>query len=154
MSCVLILTPVVVASWPVISVAVVSAAASMGYCAATAGMQQREEIENNQKTVKIELDNSQVIEEAMSRGQKLVFTKENVTLTIERDVRGKLSIHVNGLNRTNAELKAIGNEIVGRIIQQFVYNKVMQELKKSDLSVVDQEVMKDDTIKIKLRCWK
>ena len=58
---------------------------------------------------------------------------------------------VEGEHLSKSELRQIGEELVGRVTQQYVYNKLMTELTERNVAVVDQEVTADQTIKIRIR---
>lgn len=153
MSAIIIMTPVVIAAWPVISAAVVGAVGAMGYAAATNANLVDEQIDV-ENSVDLEIANSDVAAENMSREETLIFTKGDITLTFKRDIRGKLKICVTGKNHSDSELRRIGTEISQKVTQQFIYNRVVSELKNADFSIVGQEVGEDDAIKIQVRNWR
>lgn len=155
MSAVIIMTPVVIAAWPVISAAVVGAIGAMGYSAVSGIVNEQNKLNVDvEKSVDIELENSDVVGETLAREEELVFTKGDITLKFRRDIRGKLQICVTGVNRPDSELQRIGEEISHKVTQQFIYNKVVSELKNSDFSIVGQDVGEDETIHIQVRNWK
>ncbi len=47
----------------------------------------------------------------------------------------------------------MGQELIGRVTQQYVYHKMITELRERKLAVVDEEVAEDRTIKIRVRNW-
>ncbi|NOY74432.1 MAG: hypothetical protein GXP32_01405 [Kiritimatiellaeota bacterium] len=152
MSAVIIMTPVVIAAWPVISAAVVGAVGAMGYAAVNSNLVDGEiDIENS---VDLEIANSEIAAENMSREEELLFTKGDITLTFKRDIRGKLKICVAGKNHSDNELRRIGTEISQKVTRQFIYNRIVSELKNADFSIVDQEVGENDAIKIQVRNWR
>jgi len=151
MSAIIVMTPVVIAAWPVISAAVVGAVGAMGYAAVASSIEQETETKNS---INLEIANSDVAAENMSREEELLFSKGDINLSIKKDIRGKLKICVTGKNHSDAELTRIGTEISQKITQQFIYNRVISELKSSDFSIIDQEVGEDETIKIQVRNWK
>ena len=158
MSAVILLTPVVIAAWPAISGAAAAVMVSMGYVAvkttAEVYAQQNSELNVDQEqTVELDLENSEVVGETLAREQELVYEKDGVTVKFRRDIRGKLQICVSGEGKTDAELNEIGSEIAGKVIQQYAYNQVVSEFQDSNMMVVDQEVDEDQTIRIKLRAW-
>ena len=53
-----------------------------------------------------------------------------------------------GDNKTDAQLQAIGQELVGKVTQQYAYNKVVTELKSQGFTVTDEEVTADQAIRI------
>ena len=56
--------------------------------------------------------------------------------------------------RSRAELEALGRELGGRVVQQYVYNRVVEEMKnRTGMELVEQEVDEENNIRIKLRSW-
>lgn len=154
MSAVIILAPAVIGAWPVVSAAVVSAVGAMGYTAISEGVDQARKLQaETQNCVDIDIDNSEVMAESMTREEQMVFNKGDVSVTFKKDVRGKLKISVIGAGKSKQELSEIGSEIAGKVSQQFIYNKVVSELQETDLSIIDQEVDNQGTIRIQLRSW-
>src|SRR5262245_32636098 len=95
MSCVCILTPVVIAAWPAFSSAVLAAAASLGYSVmgqtsppAESGQQ------NRPRQVTLELENSEIVTNELARDQRLTVCRDGVVVTFSRDPRGRASICV------------------------------------------------------------
>src|SRR5208283_1728499 len=97
MSCVCILTPVVIASWPAFSAAVTAAATSLGYAIVNQGLQQ-EQTDAVAQTGKVtlEIDQSEIVTNQLGRDQRIKVTRGGVTVTFSRDARGKASICVTG----------------------------------------------------------
>ena len=60
---------------------------------------------------------------------------------------------VSGESHSKAELRELGEALANKVIQQYVYDRVVGELGQTDFSIVEQEVDEDETIKIKLRAW-
>jgi len=155
MSAVIIMTPVVIAAWPVISAAVVGAVGAMGYSAVSGIVNEQNKLQANvENSIDIELENSDVVGETLAREEELVFSKDGINVKFSRDIRGKLQICVTGTNRPDSELQRIGEEISNKVTQQFIYNRVVSELKNGDFSIVEQDIGEDETIHIQVRNWK
>lgn len=151
MSAVCVLTPVVIASWPVIATTVASVAASMGFTIVS-GLDQ-EQKQRVETTTKVETDvpNSEVLEGEMGPDQKIVIHRDDVTLTIGRDERGACTVCAQGTHQSKAELRRIGEDVAGRLVQQFAYHKLMTELKARNFNVVEQAVHDDESIRVRVR---
>ena len=67
--------------------------------------------------------------------------------------RGGLRVCMEGENRSKAELRKIGQELVDRVTQQYVYNRMVTELKQQHMNIVSEEVAEDRTVKIRVRNW-
>lgn len=149
MGAILVLTPLVISSWPAITAAVMGAAASMGFSTVAKGEQA--EARKAAKKVETEIENSEVIAEAMGRGEKITIVKDDIKIEFGRDVRGGCSVCVTGDKHNERELRKIGQEVAGRVVQQFAYHKLMTELKKRNYSIVDEKVMQDESIQVRVR---
>ena len=149
MSAVCVLTPVVIASWPAISAAAVAAAASMGF--ALRGAKVPKVVEPKEKTVETAIENSEVVAEGMAPGEQLVVTRDKLTIRIGRDVRGRCTVCVTGCGQSDRALRKIGEDIAGRIVQQHTYNKLLTELKARAYTVVGEEMLADQSVKVRVR---
>ncbi|RME40230.1 MAG: DUF1257 domain-containing protein [Planctomycetota bacterium] len=149
MSCVIVLTPVVVSSWPMIASAIMGAAASMKF--ALEGENLLEEPSSNRKRVETELANSEVMEDRMKRGERIVLRRDDVTVEFGRDERGRCTVCVSGERRSEDELRRIGEEVTGRVVQQFAYHRLVTELKKRSYKVVEEEVLRDESVRLRIR---
>jgi hypothetical protein len=150
MSAVAVVTPIVIANWPLITAAVTAAIGSMGFTALEAAGSVRGRPRSANRA-EVELEDSAVLEGAPQGEQMVVQRPDGVRATISRDARGGLKVCVEGDHLSKSELRQIGEEMAGRITQQYVYNKLMTELQERNVAVVDQEVAADQTIRIRVR---
>jgi len=156
MSAVCILAPVVIAAWPAFSAAVVAAATSLGYqvaneaadekCAATAARK-------NSSKVELEIERSEVVTNQLGRDQRIAVTRGGVTVTFSRDARGRASLCVTGEGHSREELRALGEELSQCVVQQYVYQKLMDEMRTRGFNVVEEEINEDRSIRLKVRHW-
>jgi hypothetical protein len=155
MSAVCILTPVVIMAWPAFSAAVVAAAASLGYQVAAEAHRQFPGDTANQGTgfVQLEIERSEVVTNQLGRDQRISVTREGVTVTFSRDARGKASLCVTGNGHTQEALRAMGEELSHAVVQQYVYRKLMDEMRTRGFNVVEEEVNEDRSIRLKVRHW-
>lgn len=155
MSSVCILTPVVVAAWPAFSAAVFAAATSLGFTildqtsSAIYGSTQAK----GSTEVELEIAQSELVTDSLARQEQLCVTREDVTVTFSRDARGRAAICVSGTGRSKDELRAIGEELSGRVVQQYVYRRLMEEMSARQFLVVDQETDENHAIRLKVRHW-
>jgi hypothetical protein len=149
MSTVCVLTPIVVGSWPAISTAVLGAAAAMGFTVASG---EREiQRQTGSRSVETEVPNSEVVAESLSRGQKLRFERDGLVIEFGIDDRGKCTVCASGVGRSNAELRKLGEEVSGRVVQQFAYHKLVTELKNRGYRVAEESVEQDHSIQLRVR---
>jgi len=154
MGAVSILAPVVIAAWPAFSAAVVAAAASLGYqVASEAKNQAAAAAQKLAQPVRLEIERSEVVTDQLGRDQHMTVTRSGITVTFSRDARGRASLHVYGTGQAQEELRAMGEELSQRVVQQYVYQKLMDEMRKRGFNVVEEEQNADHSIRLKVRHW-
>jgi len=154
MSAVCILAPVVIASWPAFTAAIMAAAASLGYQVVSEGAALGEVAQVKGETqVSLEIPQSQVVTETLGRQQTLCVTRDGVTVTFARDARGKATLCVTGTNQTDDTLRALGEELSNTVVQQYVYQKLLDEMRAKGFVVVQEETEADRSIHLKIRHW-
>ncbi len=151
MSTVVVLTPIIIAHWPAITAAVTAGVGSLGF----ALVRSSEVASRNttQNRAEIEIDDSQILDQTGGDEQQLVVQREGVQATFLRDARGALRVCVEGEGYSQKELRQIGEQLIDRVTQQYVYHRVISELKQRNMMVVDEEVAQDRTVKIRVRSW-
>ena len=155
MSCVCILTPVVIAAWPAFSAAVVAAATSLGYQVAAEVADNKGATVNRKESgrINLEIENSEVVTNQLGRDQRISVTREGVTVTFSRDARGKAALCVTGSAHDDETLRALGEELSQAVVQQYVYQKLLDEMRTRGFVVVEQETNQDRSIRLKVRHW-
>lgn len=155
MSAVCILTPVVIMAWPAFSAAVVAAAGSLGYQVAVEAHNQLPgtTVREATEAVQLEIERSEVVTNQLGRDQRIAVARGGVTVTFSRDVRGKASLCVTGNGQSADELRALGEELSQAVVQQYVYQKLMDEMRSRGFNVVEEEVNEDRSIRLKVRHW-
>jgi hypothetical protein len=154
MSTVLILTPVIISSWPTITAAVVGAASAMGLVVRESVKEVvQEQSTQVEQSVEVSLNESEVLAQNMATDQEIVLTKGNVELRVRRDERGRCSVCAKGVGFTKTQLKQIAEEFTQKMTQCFVYNRVASELKNKGFQVINEEVMQDESVRLHVRRW-
>lgn len=158
MSCVCILTPVVIAAWPAFSAAVAAAATSLGYTIVKEGRQEHRQSLLNQaqtgeRAVELEIEQSELVTSQLGRDQCIKVTRGTVTVVFSRDARGKASICVTGPGHSDEELRVIGEELSRRVVQKYVYNRLIEECRSRQFNIVEDEVDENNAIRLKVRHW-
>jgi len=147
LSVVFVVAPLVIAGWPVMCGAIAAAAGALAYKA-----QKRDTVdglgEETESWVDIPIEDSQIVADSMARESEFTIRKDDVTATFSRSADGRCLVHVAGQGKSEAELSAIGQELVGRVTQQYAYNKVLTELKNQGFTVTAEEVANDQSIRI------
>lgn len=155
MSAVCVLTPVVIAAWPVFSTAVAAAAASLGYNVVSGAAEACRENQTAEEPAKVTLDipHSELVTDRLGRDQKITVTRQGVTVTFSRDARGRAALCVTGAGHTEESLRALGEELAKRVVQQYVYDRLIQEIRARQFVVVEEHVDENNAIHLKVRHW-
>ncbi|HTV47448.1 MAG TPA: DUF1257 domain-containing protein [Phycisphaerae bacterium] len=152
MSSCVIVTPLIIAGWPVISAAVTAAVGSLGYSIVLpSAAVQTDATAKTRTRAEIDIDDSEVLQETGAAGGQIVVERDGIRALFSRDARGALKLCVEGDGHTKAELKKIGEELIGRVTQQYAYHKIVTELQQRNMSIVDEQVSADRTVKIRVR---
>ena len=136
MSTILVVTPILVASWPAITAAVTAAVGTMGFSiaqdavslvSAGSGMTRED----------IEIDDSEILEDAVGTDQKIVVQRDGIRATFSRDPSGGLRLCMEGQGTSKSQLRKLGEELLGRVTQQYAYHRIVTELKNRNMTIVD-----------------
>lgn len=148
MSTVLVIAPVVVASWPAISAAVVGAVGAMGFAAVREGRSVAKQVDSGNRA-EIAIEDCEIL--AGTGQQEIVVQRDGVIARFSRDARGALKVCVEGGGLSKGQLRQIGEELVGRVTQQYAYHRLMTEMKSRHMTVVEESVEADQTVRIRVR---
>lgn len=153
MSAVVVVTPVIVASWPAIAAAI---SAAMGTAGFALSQEQEEWVKEKQSTrtrTEIDVEDSEILAEAAGLQQEIVVERDGIIARFSRDARGALRVCMEGEGYSKSQLKQIGDDLIGRVTQQYVYDRVVTEMKNRNMTVVNEEVDEDRTVRIRVRNW-
>ena len=151
MSTVLIVAPIVVASWPAITAAVTAAIGTLGFTLVRAEVHSSVQQKARMNREIIEVEESEILAGATGVAQQLVVERDGVRATFSRDARGALKLCVEGDHLSKSELRAIGEELIGRVTQQYAYHRIVTELKERNMTVVDEQLTTEQSVKIRVR---
>lgn len=148
MSAVVVLTPIVIASWPALTAAVAGAAAAMGFAVSA---EQTRAAEKAMASAEAEIEEAEVVAEGLQPGQSVVLQRDNVTIEIRQDAGGRCRVCARGAGHSKRELQAMADDVAGRVVQQFVYHKLLTELQNRNGEVLHQERLADDSVRVHVR---
>jgi Protein of unknown function (DUF1257) len=151
MSTVLVVTPLVVASWPLMSAAITAAIGSMGFAAVQHDGVRVRQIAGSKTTAEIELEESEILAGTGAIGGEMVVERDGIRAVFSRDARGALKLCIEGNGHSKSELKQIGESLVGRVTQQYAYNRLVTELKERQMTILEERVGEDQAIHIRVR---
>lgn len=157
------ITPVLGWAWPSLVPLAVTVAAGYGYKRLTDTGEKgwmkgklTREIENL-KLVSVPLDDliADVVGEEVGRDERLIFEREDSRLIFRRDTRGKFFVDALGpKSKMSKVLRQEALAFARDLAQEFVYNRVQQELAARGLNTVAEEVEQDSgDIVLEVRRW-
>jgi hypothetical protein len=152
MSTVMVITPILIANWPAITAAVAAAVGAMGFASIQEGHVSTG-VRGTTNREEIEVEDSEILEAAAGTAEEIVVERDGVRATFSRDGRGALKVCMEGGGLSKAELRKLGQELIGRVTQQYAYHRVVTELKQRNMTIVDEQVTKEQTVKIRVRNW-
>lgn len=153
MSAVCIIAPVVIAGWPVFSAAVMAAASSLGYQLASEAARELKSTTKQAMQVELDIDRSEMVTGQLHRDQRISVTREGVTVTFARSARGKANLCVTGQGHTEEALRALGEELSRAVVQQYVYQKIVEEVRARGFVIAEQNTAEDRSIHLTVRQW-
>lgn len=150
---IIVLLPAIATSFPALAPVFATVAGTLGYGVLREENFNRVAVQNKTNTVELVLPNTEVISQSLNSETEVLFTKEDVTLGIQVDIRGKCKIKVWG-PRSEIQLREIGNQFAQEIIKQYVYNKITKELPEKGFSVVNENTDEKESIHLQIRRWR
>jgi len=148
-----VVIPAIATAWPALLPIVASVAGTLGYGALREENFTRNELRNRTNTIELVLPNTDVLSQTLDTESEVLFQKENITVGIHVDIRGKCKIRIWGAKTPN-QLKEIGTQFAQQIIQQYVYNKITKELPSKGFSVVNETTDEKSSIQLQIRRWR
>ena len=155
MSAVCVLAPVVIAAWPTFSAAVVAAAASLGYVVVdeTAKRLTEPAETNARHAIDLEIAQSEIVTDQLGRARHITVSRDGATVTFSSDARGKARLCVTGKGQSDEVLRALGEQLSQRVVQQYVYQRLLDEARARGFIIVEDEVDENQAIRLKIRHW-
>jgi hypothetical protein len=151
MSSVLVVTPLIVASWPLMSAAITAAVGTMGFASVQNKGPRVRQMADSPVRAEIELEDSEILAGSAGTGEQMVVERDGIRAIFSRDARGALKLCVEGHGHSKAKLKKIGESLIGRVTQQYAYHRLMSELKERNLTIVEERLGQDQAIHIRVR---
>lgn len=150
MSTVMVITPLIIANWPLITAAVTAAVGTMGFAAIQEGQTAHAATTNREE---IEIEDSDILESSAGTAEEIVVERGGVRAIFSRDARGALKLCLEGGGLSKSQLRKLGQELIGRVTQQYAYHRIVTELKERNMTIVDEQVTENQTVKIRVRNW-
>ncbi len=155
MSVIFVLTPAFFGGWAALLTTLGAVCAEFGMRAIVSGVQQRQTVSGTprekRKGLLLDLPMAQAIGEVLERDQSVTYQLGQIKLTISRDARGRVRLHLDGEGKTEEELQAFGKQIVQRLLQKSAYDRVKTELKKRGFTIWEEKVDDKQVIRLRVR---
>ena len=154
MSTVLVVTPIFIASWPAVSAAVTAAVATMGFT--ITGMTPSARVlqpTRNRHAKKSKWRIAKSSRMRLAPMQKSLSNVMEIRATFSRDARGGLRLCMEGKGMSKSQLRELGEELLGRVTQQYAYHRIVTELKERNMTIVDEQMTEEQSVKIRVRNW-
>ena len=151
MSTVVVFAPVMAAAWPVITAAVTAAARTGGFTLSLRHKGRDSVAGATRSLTEVEVEAGDILEQTAADGQVIVLERDGVRAEFRRDGRGKLKVCVQGRGPSKAELRRLGEELIGVVTQQYAYHRIVTEMKNRNMVIVDEEIAADRTVRIRVR---
>jgi hypothetical protein len=97
------------------------------------------------------VEESEILAETAGTDQQIVVERDGVRAIFSRDSRGALKVCMEGEHLSKTQLQQIGEELIGRVTQQYAYHRIVTELKERRMTIVDEELAADQTVKIRVK---
>ena len=103
--------------------------------------------------VDLEIPGSEVVLGTLGRDQRIRLVRAGVEASFARDARGQASVCVTGEGYSEEVLRQIGEELSGRMVQQYVLQKLKSELDSRGMNLVEETVDENQAIRLRVRHW-
>lgn len=157
------LTPIVATSLPMLTPLILATAGALGYRQLTKMSEEGGELNRRLKQeiegrTHVEIPLQETILENLTaevgRAETLNFQKDDMTLTLHKDERGKLRVTMSATKGTDeAMLRAEGKKFVSEIAQALAANKAAEAVERMNADVVEEEVNERGEIVLRIRRW-
>ncbi|MFT4977012.1 MAG: hypothetical protein ACI8S6_002917 [Myxococcota bacterium] len=91
------------------------------------------------------------LEQLVAERCSLSFQGESITMTVQRDIRGKMTVRAHGEGLSRAEVSQQATALLAKIRQQLAYRQIVQKMKSHGFSVASEEQQADGTVRVHIR---
>ena len=153
MSSVIVVVPLVITHWPLIASAITGAVGTLGFAVGREKVMEglAEATRVHKTRVEVDVPESEILAGSEVTGEQIIVEKDGVQGVFSRNARGGLSLCMEGVGLSKQQLHDLGEDLIGRVTQQYVYHRLMTELKQQHFTVVDQAVANDRTVTVRVR---
>lgn len=94
---------------------------------------------------------AEALKEVVAERTTVAFGDDRVTVTLSRDIRGRLTVRAHGRGMTRAEVNGAAERFLGLVLQQVAYREAVRMLKAQGLSVDEEARLEDGTVRVRLK---
>ncbi|MDR1612880.1 MAG: DUF1257 domain-containing protein [Planctomycetota bacterium] len=103
-----------------------------------------------ENSVELCLNNAHEVTGVAAGGDGMAFRGDGVTLIFFRDASGQGAVRVTG-EKCEEELRVLGEKFAGRIVQQYAYHRIVNEMRERNMNIVEEETAEDGTVRLVVR---
>lgn len=100
--------------------------------------------------VEISSASAEALSKVVAERCRLVFGDEKMTLTVDRDIRGKLTVRAHGEGVSEGELHRRADALLKGIQQQVAYREAVALLKGRGFKIEHEERLPDGTARVRV----
>ena len=145
--------PTMVDSWSTMSRAIKNTASRFGFKEMSNEARRSWKSAERPLCVDIDLEHSEVLEEAIEDSNSLVFEKKEVMVVFGKDREGHLKVQAHSVIHPTSQLREIGTRIAQRVLQQYIYEKLQKEMNSQNFQIVDETRDENGMIHLSVRRW-
>ena len=93
---------------------------------------------------------TEAIEGLVAERCHMAFSDGKLTITLNRDVRGRLTVRAHGHGMDRAEVSEKAERFLGMLMQQVAYREVVTKMKRYGLEVQQEARLEDGTVKVRI----
>lgn len=102
-------------------------------------------------SIEVSVATEAALTEVVAERCTMSFTGPNIQLTVQRDIRGKMTITAHGEGISRAEVSRQAEALLGKIRQQLAYRQVLQKMKQHGFQVDTESQKADGTVRVHIR---
>jgi len=103
------------------------------------------------RTIEVTTTQRAGLEEIVAERCALHFESDTVELTVERDIRGKLTVRAHSHTLDQVQVNEQANAMLGRILQAVAYREVVSKMRDHGFEVAAEERLEDGTARVRIR---
>jgi hypothetical protein len=103
------------------------------------------------RTIEVSTAQRAGLEEIVAERCTLHFVNDEIELTVDRDIRGKLTVRVHSDALDQVQTTERANAMLGRILQAVAYREVVSKMREHGFEVAEEERLEDGTARIRIR---